>query len=98
MGTPKYALSALFAVTLAALLVPVSPASGEDCNGACAKSRAGCDSTCEDKKTRCVVQCGLPVLPGYDKCRQTCDDNLRGCSLECVASEKICQVRCKTGQ
>jgi hypothetical protein len=90
------ALSALFAaVSLAAIMVPVRSASGEDCNGACAKKREACDSSCEDRKLKCVIECGVPLLPGYDKCRQTCDDNLRACSLECVASQKICEASCK---
>jgi len=95
MKALRRTLSALFAMTLAYVMTPASPASGEDCSGAWVKQRSSCDSACEDRKTRCVVECGVPLLPGYDKCRQTCDDDLRSCSLSCVAEEKVCQVRCK---
>ena len=97
MKTVVRLMSAVVAVALAFVLVPISPAEGEDCNTACGNKRASCDSTCNNTKTRCVVECGLPVLPGYEKCRTTCDDNQRSCSLQCSANEKICQVQCKVG-
>jgi hypothetical protein len=97
----RQALAAALCMGLFVSLAPTTraePSPQTTCVDVCASKRGACDNTCEDRKTRCVIQCGVPLLPGYDKCRQTCDDNLRACSLGCVADEKICQVRCKAGQ
>jgi hypothetical protein len=88
-------LAALVAVGLAALIVPISPARGDDCTGKCNEKKTTCDGTCDQKRLVCVAQCGLPLLPGHEACTQKCSDDQGRCSLQCQAEQKVCQVSCK---
>ena len=99
MKTLFRTLSALVVVAgLTLLLVPIAPASGDDCTSSCSTKRTTCDGSCNAKKGVCIVQCGLPMMPGYDKCTQKCNSDQGDCSLQCQAEQKVCEVRCKVGQ
>jgi len=95
MKTIARTLAALVAVGLAALIIPIAPVQADDCTSKCNEKKTTCDATCDQKRLACVVQCGLPVLPGYQACTQKCSDDQGRCSLQCQAEQKVCQVSCK---
>ncbi len=98
MKTLLRTLSALVAIGLGVLLVPVSPAEGEDCESPCNTKRTTCDATCMGKQQVCLAQCGLPMLPGYQACFQKCNADMSVCSLECQGEQEVCKLKCKAGR
>lgn len=88
-------VAGLFAVGLAVLIVPVTPARGGPCEDKCASKRKGCENTCDQRKYECIAQCGIPMLPGYSQCTDKCNTNRDRCGMQCTAEEKVCEVQCK---
>jgi hypothetical protein len=95
MKTILRTVAALVAVGLGVLLVPVSPAACGDCENACDSKRSSCDDNCSKNKTVCIVQCGVPLAPGYDDCRKRCDDSASNCQTQCQVEQAACKVKCQ---
>jgi hypothetical protein len=96
MKTLLRTVSALAAIGLALILVPVSPARGGDCEDTCNSKRTTCDATCTGKQQVCIGKCGVPgVSPGYEKCFQTCNSDLSQCQLQCQGEQALCKLKCK---
>jgi hypothetical protein len=96
MKTIARTLAALVAVGLAALLVPVSSAHGDNCADKCNEKKTTCDGTCDQKRLVCIAQCGLPIPgSGYEACTQKCSDDAGRCSIQCQAEQKACTIACK---
>ena len=100
MNTLRRTLSAVLALGFAVLIIPAlpAPATGGDCETTCNGKRTTCDATCIGKQQVCIAQCGLPGLPGYDKCFQKCNSDESVCSLECQADQEACKLQCKVGR
>lgn len=95
MKIARHALSALVAIALALILVPISPAAGGDCENACDSKRTSCDNSCTEKKYICTAKCGVPFTPGYDKCTEKCADEASNCGLQCRVEHEGCKLKCK---
>ena len=95
MKIARQVVAGVLAVGLGSVLLPIASAVADDCTSTCNEKRSTCDVGCDHKKIVCIVQCGLPVLPGYNACTQKCSDDQGRCTLQCQAEQKICDVRCK---
>ena len=95
MKTALRALSAVVALALASVLVPISPAVGGACEDACDGKRVTCENTCTEKKYICGAKCGVPFTPGYDACMQKCADDASDCTLQCRGENELCKLKCK---
>jgi hypothetical protein len=63
--------------------------------GHCDEKKANCEAAVADKKTACLTECGLPILPGYKACQDKCADNQQAANSQCAAELNICSARAK---
>ncbi len=95
MKTILRTLSALVAVGLALILIPVSPASGEDgCVPKCKNAQAACDQGCDGQKLVCIARCGGPAPLGDQKCNDGCATARNDCGNTCQVTELACEGKC----
>ncbi len=95
MKTLVRTLSVLFAASLAFILIPVSPASGDDgCTTKCKVAQAGCDQGCDAQKLACVARCGGPAPLGDQKCNDGCATARADCTNVCQVTEVVCEGKC----
>ncbi len=94
MKTILRTLAALAVVASAFVLVPASPASGDDCVPKCKNAQASCDQSCDQQKLMCVAKCGGPAPIGDQKCLDSCTSARNDCSNTCQANEIVCEGKC----
>ena len=95
MKTISRTLAALLAVGFALILVPVSPASGENtCPGKCKDAQQACDQNCDVQKVTCIARCGGPPPLGDQRCNDLCSSARTDCGNTCQANEIVCEGKC----
>jgi hypothetical protein len=87
-------LAAFGAVGLAFVLIPTSPASGDDCVPKCKVAQAACDQACDGQKLVCLARCGGPPPIGDQKCIDGCATARTDCGNVCQATEMVCEGKC----